>query len=316
MSQQPSAAPRAGESPPRPGLLLRALGRVPLPLMYGLAAVLAFLLRYVLRFRVAVARDNLRRALPQLDQAARERLLNRQYQKLTEVLVELPWLCSATPQQVRERVQFANLATPQADLAAGRPLLVLAAHLSNWEWLLQALGVYFDAPCYGAYKPPHSERADRLMLAVRSRMGVRMVPAKRLIREILRLRGAPHVLGMVADQMPTSSAGRVWLSFLGRDTAFFPGPAEISRLGNYRAYFLAQRRVRRGYYKVEFEAINQPGESLNVPTFTQRYAARVEALVREQPAEWAWTHRRWKLQPPALAAVAAATRATGDDAAQ
>jgi len=298
MSQQPSAASGAGASPPRPGVLLRALGRVPLPLMYGLAALLAFLLRRVLRFRVGVARDNLQRALPELSAPERERLLNRQYQKLTEVLVELPWLCVATAQQVRERVHFANPEGVQADLAAGRPVMILAAHLSNWEWMLQALGTGFNVPMIGAYKPPHSERADRLMLAVRSRMGVRMVASKRLIREILRLRGAPHILGMVADQVATSSAGRVWLRFFGRETAFFPGPAEITRLGNYRAYFGAQRRVRRGYYEVQFEPINPAGETLDVPTFTQRYAAQVEALVREQPAEWAWTHRRWKLQPP------------------
>ena len=163
---------------------------------------------------------------------------------------------------------------------------------------MQGLGACLAAPCYGAYKPPHSERADRLLLSLRSALGVRMIAAKRLIREILRLRTAPHVLGMVADQVPTSSAGRVWLQFLGRETAFFPGPAEITRLGNYQAYFAAQRRSSRGHYEVMLEAINAPGEVLDVATFTQRYAARVEALVREQPAEWAWTHRRWKLQPP------------------
>jgi len=302
MSTPQPAPERSRAAPAAPGLLLRALGRVPMPLMYGLAALLAFLLRYVIRFRVGVARDNLRRALPDLDAPARERLLYRQYQQLTEVLVELPWLGVATPLQIRERVQFPNLASAQADLAAGRPVLVLAAHLSNWEWLLQGLGVCLAAPCYGAYKPPHSERADRLLLSLRSALGVRMIAARRLIREILRLRKAPHVLGMVADQVPTSSAGRVWLRFLGRDTAFFPGPAEITRLGNYRAYFAAQRRLSRGHYAVVLEAINEPGEMLDVQTFTQRYAARVEALVREQPAEWAWTHRRWKLQPPNAAA--------------
>ena len=106
----------------------------------------------------------------------------------------------------------------------------------------------------------------------------------------------------------------MWLDFLGRDTAFFPGPAEIARLGNYRAYFAAQRRLRRGYYEVHFEAINLPGETLDVPTFTRRYAACVEALVLEQPAEWAWTHRRWKLQPPAARPPIAPVPTVGGDA--
>jgi KDO2-lipid IV(A) lauroyltransferase len=269
-----------------------------MPLMYALAALLAWLLRYVFRFRLQVARDNLRRALPELAEPARERVVRRQYQKLTEVIVELPWISIATAAQVRAHLRIANMPEVQADLAAGRPVLLLAAHLSNWEWMLQGLAVDMGAPFYAAYKPPHSARADRAMLALRSRLGIRMLPAKKLVRELLRLRGTVHVAGMVADQMPTSSGGRVWLKFLGRETAFFPGPAEIARLGNYRAYFTAQRRVRRGYYEVEFEALNAPGEVLEVRTFTERYAARVEALIRERPEEWAWTHRRWKLQPP------------------
>ncbi len=289
---------KSAPAPGRPALWLRALGRVPMPLMYALAALLAWLLRYLFRFRLQVARDNLRRALPELDEPARERVVYRQYQKLTEVIVELPWISIATAEQVRARVRFTNLAEVQADLAAGRPVLLLGAHLSNWEWMLQGLAVDMGAPLYVAYKPPHSARTDQAMLALRSRLGIRMVPAKKLVRELLRLRGTAHVAGMVADQMPTSSGGRVWLKFLGRETAFFPGPAEVARLGKYRAYFAAQRRVRRGHYEVQFEALNAPGEVLEVRAFTERYAARVEALVREQPEEWAWTHRRWKLQPP------------------
>ena len=300
MSTPPSATTRVSDAPAPgpPDLWLRALGRVPMPLMYALAALLAWLLRYVFRFRLQVARDNLRRALPELDERARERVVCRHYQKLTEVLVELPWTSIATTEQVRAHLRFINLPEVHADLAAGRPVLVLAAHLSNWEWMLQGLAIDMGAPVYAAYKPPHSARADQMMLALRSRLGIRMLPSKRLLRELLRLRGTPHVTGMVADQMPTSSGGRVWLKFLGRETAFFPGPAEIARLGNYRAYFAAQRRVRRGNYEVEFEALNLPGEILAVRVFTERYAARVEALIRERPEEWAWTHRRWKLQPP------------------
>ena len=300
MSAPPTTPARVNDAPAPgpPALWIRALGRVPMPLMYALAALLAWLLRFVFRFRLQVARDNLRRALPELAEPARERVVRRQYQKLTEVIVELPWISIATAAQVRAHLRIANMPEVQADLAAGRPVLLLAAHLSNWEWMLQGLAVDMGAPFYAAYKPPHSARADRAMLALRSRLGIRMLPAKKLVRELLRLRGTVHVAGMVADQMPTSSGGRVWLKFLGRETAFFPGPAEIARLGNYRAYFTAQRRIRRGYYEVEFEALNAPGEVLEVRTFTERYAARVEALIREQPEEWAWTHRRWKLQPP------------------
>jgi len=62
---------------PSPAWWLRALGRVPLPLMYAIGSVLAVLMRDVLRYRVKVARDNLREAMPELDEAARRRVLRR-----------------------------------------------------------------------------------------------------------------------------------------------------------------------------------------------------------------------------------------------
>jgi Kdo2-lipid IVA lauroyltransferase/acyltransferase len=283
---------------PTPVWWLRALGRVPLPLMYALGTVLAVVMRDLLRYRVRVARDNLRRALPELDEPTRRKLLRRHYQVFADVLFELPRVAVMAPEELRARLVLPDMPRLRADIQRGHPVLVMCGHQCNWEWLLQAMALDIGIPFLAAYKPPHSEGADRLMLGLRSRFGVQMVPGKRLLREVLRRRGTLHAIAMVADQMPTTSAGRVWLKFLGRDTAFFPGPAEVARAGAYSAYFLAMRRLRRGYYEARFEQLAAAGDNLEVQVFTARYAARVEALIRESPADWAWTHRRWKLQPP------------------
>ena len=272
--------------------------------MYACAAALAFLMRDVLRYRVSVARANLAAALPELDAATRNRVLRQHYDSLAAVLFELPRLATMSADELRARMTLPDMPGVREELARGTPVLVLAAHQGNWEWLLQALALGFGAPFLAAYKPPHSEAADRLMLGLRGRFGTRMVPGKRLLREVLRRRGSAHAIGMVADQVPTSSPGRVWLRFFGRETAFFPGPAEIARAGRYSVYFMALRRVRRGYYETRFEPLAAAGEDLDVPTLIGRYAARVEALVREHPEDWAWTHRRWKLEPPPSVIVA------------
>ena len=282
--------------------------------MHAVAFTLALLMRYGLRYRVAVARENLARSLPGLGAAVRARILRLHYQRLAEVLFELPWLTRATHAQLAERLPIAGMEAVQAELAAGRPVLLLTAHLSNWEWLLQAVAAQLAVPFIAAYKPPHSEGADRQMLALRSRFGAKMVPAKRLLRELARQRGRPHVVGMVADQMPTSSAGRVWLPFLGRDTAFFPGPAEIARIGGYRSFVMAQRRIAPGRYVADVEPLAEAGEQLDVAAYTARYADRLAQLVRAHPEEWAWTHRRWKLERPAVDAAPAAAAGTSGEA--
>ena len=49
----------------RPALWLRALSRLPFGVLYALTGAVIWVLRRGLRFRVAVARDNLRRCFPE-----------------------------------------------------------------------------------------------------------------------------------------------------------------------------------------------------------------------------------------------------------
>jgi KDO2-lipid IV(A) lauroyltransferase len=56
------------------------------------------------------------------------------------------------------------------------------------------------------------------------------------------------------------------------------------------------RRTSRGCYTLEFQPLNEPGEKLPTGTLTERYARHLEAWIREDPAGWWWSHRRWKLK--------------------
>jgi len=288
-------------SPPTDALpwWLRLLARLPFGVLYGLAAMLAFLLRYVLRYRVAVARSNLRQCFPDLSPAEIESLLNDNYRHLAQVVVESLKLATLTREEIRRRVRLPNVELVRAQIDAGRSVILLASHQANWEWALQGTTVSFDVPLDAAYKPLHAAAADRTLLRLRGRFGARMVAAKKLMRVVARNRGGVHVIALIADQIPASSGGRHWLRFLGRDTAFYPGPAEIARMTGYAAFFTWVRRTARGHYELTFYPLTAAGERAEPQVFTARYAALLEANIRAQPADWMWTHRRWKLEPPA-----------------
>jgi KDO2-lipid IV(A) lauroyltransferase len=275
---------------------LRIPAALPWRTLYAVAAVLAWLLRRVLRFRLGIVRANLRRCFPDLDAAALEVIIARHYREMTGAALELFKLATLGADELRARVVLRNPELVQAELQAGRSVMLLTAHQGNWEWLLQRLAVEYR-PFICAYKPLRSARFDRDLLALRTRFGAQMVPAKGLLRALLRARGA-HLTGLAADQMPLSSPSRVWLSFMGQVTAFYPGPGEIAARYGYGAWFMAMQRVANGRYEVEFHAVAAAGEKLDAGEFTSRYAACVEAQLRRAPSDWAWGHRRWKLAPP------------------
>jgi KDO2-lipid IV(A) lauroyltransferase len=275
--------------------------RVPAALSYGglrrVAAGLAWLLRVVVRFRVSVVRRNLRRCFPQMTDQQLQATVAQHYREMTEAGLEMFKLVDISADELRARVKLHNASAAVNELAAGHPVMVLSAHLGNWEWLLQRMAIEFDVPFVVAYKPLRNARFDRQLQALRSRFGAHLVSAKGLIRHILRNR-QPHVVGMLADQMPVSSPSRLWVEFFGQPTAFYPGPGEIAQRVGYSAFFLAMRRVSPSRYEVDVQPVAMAAESVDAREFTRRYAACVEAQLRRHPSDWAWGHRRWKLPAP------------------
>jgi KDO2-lipid IV(A) lauroyltransferase len=100
---------------------------------------------------------------------------------------------------------------------------------------------------------------------------------------------------MAADQSPRNKEKAVWVDFLGRDTAFLHGPEKYASLYNYPVFYADIKRVKRGYYTLNLSILADDPASLNEGEITKRFAAKLESIIREDPGNWLWSHKRWKL---------------------
>jgi Kdo2-lipid IVA lauroyltransferase/acyltransferase len=279
-----------------PPFWLRALSRLPLPLLYALFGLLAWLSLRVLRVRVPVVLANIRACFPGKADAEVQRIAQAHYRQLGEMAAEIIRSARLSPEQFLAHVSVRNIELPRSLLAQQRPVLLVAAHQANWEWVLQAMALQLGYPLDVGYKPIRSASIDRAMNLIRTRFGAHLVPAKDLLADLLRRRHIVRGIAMLADQEPLSSDHQHWMTFLGRDTAFYMGPEQMARATRYPAVFVALRRLRRGYYEVEFMPLAGAGEPLAPGEFTARYARLVEQEILAAPGDWTWGHRRWKLK--------------------
>jgi Kdo2-lipid IVA lauroyltransferase/acyltransferase len=287
----------AAASPlPRYAWWVRLLSRVPFPLLYGLADLLGWLAFRVFPHREEVVRANLSQCFPELDERERREIRRGYYAGFADVLVEVIKSATLPPVEIRRRVRMIGLEQPRALLAQGQSVLFAAAHQGNWEWMLLALSLELGFPLDAAYKPLTDSWAEREMKKVRGRFGSRLVPAKDLLADIIRRGKAVRAIALVADQEPTTSEHKHWTRFLNRDTAFYMGPEEIARVTRFPVFFVGIKRISRGLYELSFVPLSSPGESLKTGELTERYVRRVEQQIREAPADWPWSHKRWKLK--------------------
>jgi KDO2-lipid IV(A) lauroyltransferase len=266
--------------------------------LYAFAGFTYFMAFYVVRHRHQVIGEQLEKVFPHASVAERRRIHQQFIRNFCDVMVEIVKSLSMSDAAMRAHVRIVDPAPARSHLDAGRSVLLVTSHLGNWEWALHGVALQVGYPLDAAYKPLHDAWAERLMLEVRSRFGARLVKAQELLADHLRRRGIVRALAMNADQAPVATERRHWTQFLGQDTAFYIGAEQIARAMRMPIIYVVMRRVRRGYYELEFSQLWDGQERAESGELTERYARACESDVYKSPADWLWSYRRWRLRKP------------------
>ena len=177
----------------------------------------------------------------------------------------------------------------------GKPALVFAAHLANWE--MPALpGPAHGLPSAVLYRAPNIGAVAEMVMKTR---GVNM---GRLIRTGLdgamkaaaALQEGMHV-GMLVDQYYVRG---VPVTFFGRKTMANPLIARLARqiecpIHGTRVVRLPNHRF---YAELteEIPPVRDAEGKIDVAGTMQAITNVVEGWVREHPEQWLWLHRRWR----------------------
>jgi KDO2-lipid IV(A) lauroyltransferase len=78
------------------------------------------------------------------------------------------------------------------------------------------------------------------------------------------------------------------------DTPLYLGTEKLARKLDAAVVFLKILKVKRGRYEVEIELICKNPNELAPYEITNRHVQILENLIKEQPAYWLWSHKRWK----------------------
>jgi KDO2-lipid IV(A) lauroyltransferase len=177
----------------------------------------------------------------------------------------------------------------------GKPALVFAAHLANWE--LAAVG----ARNYGldstvVYRRPNLPALADEIIGLRSGCMGTLVPtglgAPGQLLEALQ-RGS-HV-AMLVDQYATQG---VPVTFFGRRTRTNALIARLARHVDCPIHGIRVVRYPGDRFQLQLtEAIDAPRDAdgkIDVERTMQVITDVVEGWVREHPEQWLWLHRRWR----------------------
>lgn len=271
------------------------LSYLPFRALFILSDALYWVVYRLLGYRTKVVRQNLQNSFPDKDPVWLKMIERAFYRHLCDVVVETIKLLSISREELSRRVDLAQLEAIRDVVKQGQSALVLTPHFGNWEWILAASQLKVGAQVDAVYKPLSSPFFDRLMLRIRSRFGSLPVPSPQILRIEASRRHITRVIALVADQTPGPQQACV-LPFLHQSTLFFRGPQKLAQTFGYPVFYVSLFKTGRGRYRLRCTPIvyKDQEEDFIIKTF----AGLLEADIREQPALWLWSHKRWKHKIP------------------
>lgn len=271
---------------------------MPLTILYWVSTGLYFVIFYVVRYRYQVVQENLQHAFPEKDVEAIQVIMKKFYRNFCDFIIEALKSMTISAMELEKRVVIKDSEVIERYFKNGQSVLVLTSHQFNWEWLLLASSVQLSAPLNPIYKRLNNSYFDRLMLSTRSRFGSKPIEMQETLAQIVNRKNDVNAFGLIADQTPMIDADKYWSKFLNQDTAFFIGSERIAHLTKYPVLFVGMKKIKRGYYEIRYQALADPPYDKNEHYILDKYILKAEMFIQERPAEWLWSHRRWKYKKP------------------
>lgn len=276
--------------------LCGTLSLLPLRALYILSDVLSLLAHKVVRYRVAVVRENLSSSFPEKSEAELRKIERGFYRFLADYFFETVKLYFMSPKFIERHLKLKGLDKVNDAVEGGRSCTLYLGHYCNWEWVSSLpLHISPKAECAQIYHPLSDKGADRFFYRLRTRFHANNVAMEDTFRVLLKWKkaGIPSVTGYIADQAPGLNV-HLFIDFLNHDTGVYTGPERISRFLDAEVFYCHMTRPRRGYYELEFIPITSSIKESPMFEPSRVYFRLLEKNIREQPEFWLWSHRRWK----------------------
>jgi len=255
---------------------------------------MAFILHKVIKYRVKVTRSNLRLAFPEKSEEELVNLEKGIYQNLADISVEALKGFTMRNSKIIKRHKILNPELLDYYYNNGQSVIGVAGHTGNWEWGAISAGIQLKHYPIAIYKALSNKLIDWFMKWNRSVRGTLMAPTSSTFDTFKKYQNQKCIYLLVADQSPSNTSLSYWINFFNMETACIHGPEKYAKIHNYPVIFIDIQRVKRGFYEIELTTLVENPRCMADGELTKLYMNKLEEVIRKNPENWLWSHRRWK----------------------
>jgi len=267
---------------------------LPLPVLGRFGEGVGALLYWLLPSRRHITQTNLRLCFPEKSDAERTAVARQHFKAYARSVFERSILWWSSEERVRKLIRV-EPGVP-LDLIAAGPVILLCPHFVSLD--VAGIGLVLQTPICSIYAPQKNAVFDKALKDGRNRFGlVRLLSRAEGVKPIIRAMREGYGFLMLPD-MDFGIKDAEFVPFFGIPAATLTAPARIAAATGAKvvpviATMLPNYQGWRVTVHPAWE--NYPGD--DIVAATRFMNAFLEEQIRKTPAEYFWSHRRFKTRP-------------------
>ncbi len=269
---------------------------LPYPVAVATGGMLGRLIYHLLPRERKRALAHLALAYPDRESSWLRHTARKTFVHLGKALMET---VAITPRRMRAIVSIQGFENIQTALDQRKGIVYFTGHIGNWELMAGAVARSFPVSVVAA--PIEPEAVNELIVRLRTRMGVKTILRNRpgAAKELIRVFRENRILGILIDQ-DTDVEG-AFVDFMGRPAWTPTAAAQMAIKFGAPVLFGYIQRTDDGRHTITIEGpldLTRSGnDEEDIRTNTAMFTKKIEEVIRRNPEQWVWMHRRWRRQP-------------------
>lgn len=263
-------------------------GLLPGPWVFRVGEWLGALVWPFMGKRRRIVIRNLRIAFAgEMDMAEIHRMAKASFCRTAANMISVAYTARLSPKQLKDVLRVENLELLEQALAKGRGVVLLLAHMGNWELLSRMVHFFPEGSKAGAmYRHLNNIPLDRRTRKRREADGTRMFSKNDGFHQVTGFLRDGGIVGILADQRVGMQGDIV--PFFGRLTRSTPLPSLLARRAKAEVIALSVVTEWPGKWKAMFHLVEKPHTTANCMT-------ALETAMRTGPTDVFWLQERWKV---------------------
>ena len=229
-----------------------------------------------------------------IDEKEADAILGRLFKNLGRSVMETLYMPNLTPEFIKEHIEMRGLERLDAAVAEDKGVVILTAHVGNWEWMGAALAAH-GYPSTTIVKKQPNAQFTRLMNEYREMVGLEVFArGGSEMRGAAQAMKAKKLLGFLADQDGWYTGLPVM--FLGQESSAVTGPASFAKKFKAPVVPVFTSRKENGHIVHIMPALHYKDTGdveKDMFRLTEETVKITEAFIKEHLDEWLWFQHRW-----------------------